>query len=484
MTKPIDVLVAGILWAIFCVGLYRILLYRFRRDLLARVRPERVFVIFAACFGPLFIILTPPYQAPDEFAHFGRAWQISQGVFMPGELVMALPDEFVTDEETFSHLPFNVTAKVTIGTIVSRMAPSRWNPEFDDLLIPTINHASVYHPISYLAPAVGITAASLARFPSLLHLYSGRFMNFIVWMIITAWALSLTPVFKWELFFLALLPMSLFQSVALTADSLNHAMHFLLLCGLLRLLFSEERATTKTLLVVAASVFGIACARPVYALTLLLIAWTAKRFSSLRSFGLFIALSLALITAGTAWTFLNPAPIAGDAQASWAFLTQSPATPFHVIFQTLQANLLWYYLPQYIGVLGWLDNVGYSHVYVMYTVTFIYVLVAMCLTPTGARPGIRWAAAGLFLLYVIALILALYLIWPPTAPFIAGGVQGRYFIPFMPLLLILASKHPPRQHAPFFTAMEGVGRLAILLATATGLSSYCFVLATRYFAGY
>jgi hypothetical protein len=45
---------------------------------LTTVDPVRFFVITAACFGLLFIIATPPFQTPDEPAHFFRAYQVSQ----------------------------------------------------------------------------------------------------------------------------------------------------------------------------------------------------------------------------------------------------------------------------------------------------------------------------------------------------------------------------------------------------------------------
>jgi hypothetical protein len=40
---------------------------------------SRAFGLLAPCFGVLVLILTPPFQAPDEFNHFFRAYLISEG---------------------------------------------------------------------------------------------------------------------------------------------------------------------------------------------------------------------------------------------------------------------------------------------------------------------------------------------------------------------------------------------------------------------
>src|SRR5271170_2816128 len=40
---------------------------------------HRVFLPFAWFFGALFAFLTPPFQVPDEYHHFYRSYQVSEG---------------------------------------------------------------------------------------------------------------------------------------------------------------------------------------------------------------------------------------------------------------------------------------------------------------------------------------------------------------------------------------------------------------------
>ena len=39
----------------------------------------KMFLPLAWIFGTLFALITPPFQVPDEFQHFYRAYQVSEG---------------------------------------------------------------------------------------------------------------------------------------------------------------------------------------------------------------------------------------------------------------------------------------------------------------------------------------------------------------------------------------------------------------------
>jgi hypothetical protein len=45
--------------------------------------PARLFLPFAIVFGLVMTFLTPPFQSPDEPAHFFRAYQVSDFKILP-----------------------------------------------------------------------------------------------------------------------------------------------------------------------------------------------------------------------------------------------------------------------------------------------------------------------------------------------------------------------------------------------------------------
>ncbi|HQR46192.1 MAG TPA: DUF2142 domain-containing protein, partial [Thermoanaerobaculia bacterium] len=46
--------------------------------------PAAIFLAVALPAGLLFAVLTPPFQVPDESAHFFRAFQMAEGTFRAG----------------------------------------------------------------------------------------------------------------------------------------------------------------------------------------------------------------------------------------------------------------------------------------------------------------------------------------------------------------------------------------------------------------
>ena len=46
---------------------------------LNHLTPIRFYLLIGPLFGMLFILLTPPFQVPDEINHFYRAFHIAEG---------------------------------------------------------------------------------------------------------------------------------------------------------------------------------------------------------------------------------------------------------------------------------------------------------------------------------------------------------------------------------------------------------------------
>ena len=72
-------------------------------------RADRIFLWIAALFGVLYIFITPPFQAPDEFFHFYRIYQLSEGQVLAikegNQVGGPLPRSLQTVSLAFSGLP-------------------------------------------------------------------------------------------------------------------------------------------------------------------------------------------------------------------------------------------------------------------------------------------------------------------------------------------------------------------------------------------
>lgn len=96
------------------------------KNLLHDLKPELVFVFLAAFFGFTFVALTPPFQAPDEFNHFYRTFQVSELTFVPekhGEIVGGtIPASFETVvNEVIGDVRWHQEIKQDFGMILSNL---------------------------------------------------------------------------------------------------------------------------------------------------------------------------------------------------------------------------------------------------------------------------------------------------------------------------------------------------------------------------
>jgi uncharacterized membrane protein len=140
-------------------------------------------------------------------------------------------------------------------------------------------------------------------------------------------------------------------------------------------------------------------------------------------------------------------------------------------------NDAWHWTRAFIGVLGWLDTFLPGVLYGSYVAV---LLAGALLDDSGtARLGLadRGVMVGLFLVSVLALMTSLYVVWNALGYPVVQGVQGRYFIPFAPLLLL--ALHGGRlggSSAPFLGAGVAVYLIGVLSVTAV-------VLVNRYYEG-
>jgi uncharacterized membrane protein len=110
--------------------------------------------------------------------------------------------------------------------------------------------------------------------------------------------------------------------------------------------------------------------------------------------------------------------------------------PYAVIgmFRNKDISEFWH---QVIGVLGLFDTVLRPWVYT----AIGWLLAATFVSPFGGGPRLRYGLAAVIvaLVYCFAVVLIFYLIWTPINADQIWGVQGRYFVPVLPLLAIVVA---------------------------------------------
>ena len=127
--------------------------------------------------------------------------------------------------------------------------------------------------------------------------------------------------------------------------------------------------------------------------------------------------------------WLNPVP-------QLHFILGNVAGYGKILFNTFFIVKRNFYFQRFVGVLGWLDNPIPSSL----IKSFLCILLVNALLTGNRKFRLSLRDKMILLVTFIAGLLAvetaIYLTWTPVGGSIVEGVQGRYFIPLAPMLLL------------------------------------------------
>lgn len=415
-----------------------------------------------------FALLTPPLQVPDEGNHLFRAASVARGQVLPrpvqGKGGAELDAGLVALDVLFP--PVDEAKGVRIdATRLAKGAQLRWAGHDAPAQFP---NTAVYGPLPYLPQAAALAFARLTNLPLLQSLTAARAANAIAAVLVGFLALRACGRGRLALFYVLAMPMTLFLDGSASQDALLIA-GFALLTALLsrRETAPDPWDAAALALVVVVMAWG----RPPYLVFLLLLVGQAGPA------GRRTVLALAALIAAAAWQLRVGAQYVDlrdgvSAARQLHLLLAEPARIAAVAAETLSEKGQ-AYAEQMVGVFGWADWGLWWDYYPIAWAGFALALVgeafrddAHAVVPRRPRPwraGARLALAAALLLAAGGIFAGLYLTWTPVGHAIVDGVQGRYFLPMLPLLVFLLPRGRAR---PALARAAGIATVAIALAGA------------------
>jgi len=460
---------------------------------------HRMVFCFVLALGILFSMVLPPYSAPDEQFHINQSFTLASTIYDP-HLPIAQSqihstirrpsdqDVIVQDGETtvftWQHIAKNL--------LTTSPDPFTATHDFDEYQVD-----SSY--TMYWISALGVLAGFLLRLGFIPTLFLGRLTNLLFFAFLASWAVKRTPVAKAVFATVALLPMTLHLAASYSRDSNLLALCLLFAALVLDLAFGPtEKISWKQLILPALAGLLIAPSKIVYfplaLLVFLIPAARLDRFSKAIKGGfLVLCMVVFLSSAGGTLTlggFVNgDTPVAaGAASSSTAVQEAEPAASVAAESESAPA-------PESTASSGETagadsapqpaseepvqdDSVCYSLPYILShpldTVELVirsvveygdhYVKTLVGGTLSYFDPGVQiawtWVAALLILLVLawlqpgfelpvwaktVCLLIGLAccglavlgcVSWTPTYYTTIYGLQGRYFLPVLSLLLL------------------------------------------------
>jgi uncharacterized membrane protein len=410
-----------------------------------------LYLFYAVPLFYLVIVITPPFQNPDEPNHFSRAEQISRGEFIskfipaknnlkPKGLFDPHQGGFSVDRgigqanRLFSNLQFQPGAKVHANAVDSAKL-TLWNKGIE---YRNFGNTAIYPPFVYLMPTISIMLGKWMSWPVIKTLYLSRFLNAALVLVLGVIALKLARSAKLLLFTLLLLPMHIATFCAVTQDSI------LIVCSFLLVAFVDYGETERIVyqwkhiaaMIVLAAVIGIC--KPPYILFSFIILFITAPFSR-RLMGTAIPFALLAI-----WLIINssnfkiqfaPAEMHVNSRMQIAYVLHHPFKFMGLFFKWDYKGIA-YFFRMCVGVLGWVDT-QFSKVYYIITyTTLIFMLAVFYNKSAKVKVNLRAAALSIFIITSIAILAAQYATWVPYQSETFGGLQGRYFLPVFPFLML------------------------------------------------
>jgi uncharacterized membrane protein len=408
-------------------------------------RPEKIFILFVLIFGLGFLFLIPPFQTPDEYQHFSRAYVISEG--RPFDTDGYIPRGMVKLMAITRDVPFHLDKKVNLAALTGSFNQPLLQSDPVHTDFPA---SAVYSPLPYLVSALGIFVGRILGASPLIIFYLGRALNFLVWTFLVYQALRLAPVFKWTFLLLFLSPMSLNQAVSFSADSLTNALSFFAVgYGLYLALKVDRILNWKDFLPLLALAILLPLTKPPYAVLIAIIFLIPiKKFGSVKKY-LLVSLVLISITGILIWIgssinreyYYQFVPYPGvNANRQIVYILRHIPGYLKTILRTVISDFV-FMSQSYVGILGWLDTKLPQLIYP----TFYLVLSFIALTDNHMEVRISYRQKTYLALIAISAFLIVatgqYVTWTPVGAAKINAIQGRYLIPVIPLLVLLLYNH-------------------------------------------
>lgn len=415
-----------------------------------------IFVLTVLVFGGVSVVLIPPFWGLDETQHFNRAFQVSELKLVPVKTSSAyggtIPRSVIESQNEWRRDLINNSQE----PILERKDVDN-NREQRELLNQPLNTekneidfagSATYNPISYIAPASSIVTARVLNLNVNQTLILARLVSLLVYTSVVFFALTLLRPYKskWLVVIVALLPVSIFEAATVNADSLLYAVSLLLFGSIVAVLNSKSKSTlAKKAMIVSALLIPLLKINYIFLsfVTTIMPKEVAKKADfRVRLKRWIIPIIVILLSLLWLWLARGVASNVGSSlrgmnetisiSGQMSAIIHNPILPIKALIATIikYGDMYFYGLT---GRLAWnWMPIPMAVVFLAYLMILIAVIFAK---EEFAKHKMTYRKSLWLSLFGIAGILAtFYLTYSPVGSTLIEGLQGRYFIPFIPFI--------------------------------------------------
>ena len=477
----------AVIFTLFLVAMYLLIFVK-------KAKITTVFVAFSLVIGFVFSIYTPLKGSPDEYVHITTAYHKSNEIlgikdsynYADGTLLMRGCDAGNYSEPA-KYNAFEIQ-QIYEGVF------SKAGDKTELIPVKARIHDTSFGPL-FWAQAVGITLARLMGLGFVSMVIMGRLANLLLYTVLVWLAVKIMPIHKNTLAVLALTPVPLQLAGSFTYDTLVVALCFLFTAVVFSCTYAKEKMTVKEVLLLAVLAAFIAPCKIVYITIIgLIFIIPLSKFKNFKtavvSFAVVIGCAAVMwisTNANLVFTMLGITPqplfsmtayaqtsqtddillIAEETETAQTAIEEQTEIQYNIytdiapngdnrnyfgigyilrhipqtiklVFNTVQENGELYIRQIFGGILG---EVIVSPVKInwLYTIAVMFIVFLSVLKKRDEPlqyKGVRKWWALLLALAACGLFCFACITWTPINYTTVFGIQGRYFYPVLPLIVL------------------------------------------------
>lgn len=412
---------------------------------LAEIEKEKFFQLTVVILGIAFMLVITPHSAPDEEYHYRCAYKYSNYFVGQWENV------YEWDKSAYNYSGYNPHHNVSSGYI--RLVEDLGDRSLQEGVVELPGtYTSVFFPL-YIAQGLGIAVARVFNGNFIITYYMGRLFNLLFYSLCVYLAVKRTPKFKLLLGLVSLVPMALQQAASYSYDAFINGISLVLIASILKAIYEEGQLSMKDYLWILVSGMLLCPTKIVYFVILFLtFAIPVQRFGNIRKkiIGVSMIILMGLMLIGMSGFAESVTEITSSVrETNWegeydytiGFVFTEPIETIRIFLNTLKVE----------GIDWALCSIGYFlsaqslSVSKMISISFILILFFAAAQSRNGTEIVSLRTINiwertLFLIIpcavLVLVMLSMFLAWTSNTSNVIQGIQGRYFIPIIPLVFM------------------------------------------------
>jgi uncharacterized membrane protein len=284
----------------------------------------------------------------------------------------------------------------------------------------------------------------------------GRIFNLIAYVALIYLAIKIAPRKKWVYAVVGLFPVAIQEAASLSTDVMTIGLSFITIAFIHKLFLQKEPIRRYQYLYIALIGLGLGLTKQTYIVLLLPIIFLPKNvLTGLKKRAILVACGLGIsIFVAASWYlvikyqhYVTYSKVLGvgdvNQVAQLKYILEHPLTFAKTLYRTFifqgfkNPDLPDFYWTSMYGYFSWfayaLPAAFVSLGYAALLIAFLYKGNSLKDFSRDKMTAIAYSAT--FIISILAIAVSLYILWTPVGYYQVLGIQGRYFIPILPLLI-------------------------------------------------